>query len=265
MTQTKTLSGYAAPRGFAESTGQVVLDGWQVIRHPALRYWRHTLTLAARLVRTAGPLAMLLCFFLGTFVTLQGVVVLGQFGIDRGLTGIIVSSLGLREMTLIVGASALGASAGAGFVTELGAMRVSDEIDAIEVMGVHSYPFLVSTRVVATTIASVPIFAGCIAANFLGGWLIAVAQANGMNMGTFSQYFWVGIAPVDVVYALLKGIMAATVTALVCATTGYRAQGGPIGVGMAVGEALNLSLMLIMIANLCMSYAFWGLGDTVRI
>ncbi len=259
------MSGYAAPRGFAESTGQVVLDGWRVLRHPALRYWRHTATLTARLVKTCGPLAMLMCFFLGTFVTLQGTVVLGQFGIDRGLTGIIVSSLGLREMTLIVGASALGASAGAGFVTELGAMRVSEEIDAIEVMGLHSYPFLVSTRVTATMLASVPVFVGCIAANFAGGWLVAASQASGINMGTFSQYFWVGIAPVDVVYALLKGIMAATTTALVCTTTGYRAQGGPIGVGMAVGEALNLSLMLIMMLNLCMSYVFWGLGDTVRI
>lgn len=161
--------------------------------------------------------------------------------------------------------SAIGASAGAGYVTELGAMRVSEEIDAIEVMGLHSYPYLVSTRVVAAFLAAVPIFAGAIAATFAGGFLSANLQINGLNVGSFNDFFWVGVAPIDILYAMIKGVVATGIVTLVCASGGYRAKGGPIGVGMAVGESLNLTLVLVMFVNLFLSYLFWGITDTVKI
>jgi phospholipid/cholesterol/gamma-HCH transport system permease protein len=265
MAQGKVLTGFVAPPGLAESTGRIVIDGGRVLRHPGLKYWSVLLRHTTDVVRTAGPIAWLMCFFLGGFTTLTVASVVGRFGIDPGLAGLIVSSMGLRELTLIVGTAAVGSSVGAGFVTTLGAMRVSEEIDAIEVMSIDSYPYLVSTRVWASLIAALPVFVGAIAFTFAGGYMSALFQVSGMNQGSYLQFFWIGFAPIDVVFALAKGVVATGTLAIVCASTGYRASGGPVGVGMAVGEALNVSLVLVMYLNLIMSYLFWGLNDTVKI
>lgn len=259
------LASFHTPTGLVESTGRITLDAGRVLRHPGLRYWPMTVGLATRLVKDAGPMAWLLCFFQGTFVVIQAAAILGGFGVDRGLSGIILSSLGLRELCMIMATAAIGASAGAGYVTELGAMRVSEEIDAIEVMGLHSYPYLVSTRVLAAVLAGIPIFAGSIAFMFLGSFLSASLQVNGLNIGSFSTFFWVGIAPIDIFYALVKGSIACSIVSLVCSSGGYRAKGGSIGVGMAVGESLNLTLVLVMFVNLFLSYLFWGISNTVKI
>jgi len=259
------VTAFHSPKGMVESTGRVALDAGKVLRHPGFRYWSTTVNLAVRLVRDAAPMALLLCFFVGSFVVIQGAFILGRFGVDRGLAGMIISSLGLREMCMLMGASAIGASAGAGWVTELGAMRVSEEIDALEVMGLHSYPYLVSTRVMAAVMAGIPIFAGSIAAMFLGSFMSASLQISGLNMGSFSSFFWAGIAPIDIFYTLVKGSIACAMVALVCSSGGYRARGGPIGVGMAVGESLNLTLVLVMFVNLFLSYLFWGISNTVKI
>lgn len=262
---TRTSQGFESPQGLVESTGRVALDAARVIRDPALEHWRVTVHLIAKLVREAGPLACFLCFFQGAFVTIQASVILGGFGIDRGLSGIIVASLSLRELTLITGTAALGASIGAGFVTELGAMRVSDEIDALDVMGLRSYPYLVSTRVIASAIAAIPIFAGAILATFIGGALTAAFQVGGMSLGSYAAFFRLGYAPIDLIFVLFKGVVATATIAMVCSSTGYRAKGGPVGVGMAVGEALNLTLVIVMFLNLLMSYLFWGISDSVKI
>lgn len=259
------LVSFQSPTGLVESTGGVALDLGRVLRHPGFRYWPITVKLATRLVKDAGPMAWLLCFFQGTFVVIQAAPILGGFGVDRGLSGIIISSLGLRELCLVMTTSAIGASAGAGYVTELGAMRVSEEIDAIEVMGLHSYPYLVSTRVTAAFLAAIPIFAGAIAFMFAGAFLSANLQISGLNIGSFNNFFWVGVAPIDIFYAMVKGVVATGIVTLVCASGGYRAKGGPIGVGMAVGESLNLTLVLVMFVNLFLSYLFWGISDTVKI
>lgn len=260
-----TAAGFGSPAGMMESTGRVVLDAGQTLRHPGLSHWRVILTITNRLVRSAGPLAWFLCLSQGAVITIQSAVILGGFGVDRGLGGIIVASLGLRELVLISGTAALGASIGAGYVTELGSMRVSEEIDAIEVMGIASYPYLVSTRVIAAVIAAVPIFVGCIAACFIGGIASAAYQVGGMNLGNYVAFFRVGFTPIDLVFVVVKGVVATGMVAMICASTGYRAKGGSVGVGMAVGEALNLTLVLVMFMNLLMSYLFWGISDTVKL
>lgn len=259
------LTGFQAPSGLLESTGRVALDAGHVIRNPGIQYWPSLVGHVTRLIKMAGPLTWLLCFAQGAFITIQASTIMGSFGIDRGLSALIVSSLGVRELTMIMAMAAIGASAGAGFVTELGSMRVSEEIDAIEVMGLDSFPFLVSTRVIASMIAAVPILIFALVSLFLGGYLSAAYQFDNIAIGSYLSFFWTGVTPLDLVFAISKGVVGVGIIALVCTTTGYRASGGPVGVGMAVGEALNLTLVLVMIVNLLLSYLFWGITDTVKI
>ncbi len=248
-----------------QTMGVIMFDLAGVVRDPGLKYWKRTVNQAAYLFWSSAPLAIWLCFFLGLAISVQTINVLGQIGADRGLTGILVGSLGLRELAVIVGSLSLGASAGAGSVTELGAMRVAEEIDAIETMSVSSRPYLLSTRVFATVIASLPIIVFCVGATFLGGWVVAWTQSDSVSVGSFGYFFWLSLAPMDFVFALMKGAVIATSTAVICTSFGYRAGGGPVGVGLAVGRALNLSIIAAMLINLAMSYMFWGVKDTLRL
>ena len=253
------------PTGLSESTGRVMFDLIAVLRRPGLEYWTTTLKHANTIFVEVAPLAFFMCLFQAAFLVIQASFAFAQLGVDPGVGGIILSNLGLRELTMLVTAAALGASMGAGFVTELGAMRVAEEIDAIECIGLHSYPYLVSTRVLAAMIASIPIFAGAIACTFIGGFVALFLQVGNANPGSFAQYFLIGFVGKDIIFVLIKGIVATMVVAIVCSSTGYRASGGPVGVGMAVGEALNLVLVLVMVLNLFMSYVMRGGSDSVSI
>lgn len=81
------LVSFQSPTGLVESTGGVALDLGRVLRHPGFRYWPITVRLAARLVKDAGPMAWLLCFFQGTFVVIQAASILGGFGVDVAFRG----------------------------------------------------------------------------------------------------------------------------------------------------------------------------------
>lgn len=252
----------------AESTtvtavGAIVHD-LKALRH-GLKYWRITLEQARIVFRSTAPLSIWLCFFLGLALVIQSTDVIGGIGADRGLAGIAVGALGLREVAINVSLLGIAASAGAGYVTELGAMRVAEEIDALEVMGIDSHSYLLSTRMWGTFIAAVPLIVFCIAATFAGGWAAAFAQRDVMSVGSFGAFFWRSIATADFPYALIKGSVLAVLTVLICTSLGYRASGGPVGVGLAVGKALDLSIVSGMLLNLAMTYAFWGLSDTLRI
>lgn len=245
------------------AVGSIVYD-MKAMRY-GFKYWRLTLHQASAVFRSTAPLCMWLCFFIGLALVVQATNVIGMIGADRGLAGIAVGALGLREIAINVALLGIAASAGAGYVTELGAMRVAEEIDALEVMSIDSHSYLLSTRMWGTLIAAVPLLIFCIGMTFAGGWLAALSQSSVMSLGSFGLFFWRSIATVDFPYALIKGTVLAVLTALICTSLGYRASGGPVGVGLAVGKALDLSIVAGMLLNLAMTYMFWGLSDTLKI
>lgn len=245
--------------------GDIGRVGSDLRRGYLLRYGRKTLEHAVTQFQAAAPLTLWLCFFIGTAATFQAVNVLGLVGADRALAAVLIGSIGLREVSMLMALLALSATAGAGFVTELGSMRVAEEIDALEVMGVSSHPYLITTRLFGTALAVVPLMVFGIGATFLGGWLIAWAQSDILSIGGFGFYFWRVIAPLDFFFALIKGVVIGMTIAMVGLSNGYRATGGPVGVGQAVGRALNLSIIAGVLMNLALSYVFWGTKDTVSL
>jgi phospholipid/cholesterol/gamma-HCH transport system permease protein len=202
-------------------------------------------------------------FFTGTEVGLQGFKGLEQIGAES-FTGLIGSFANVREVTPLIAGVAFAAQVGAGFTAELGAMRISDEIDALEVMSVPSRSYLVATRVTAAVIAIVPLYLISLFASFAATKLVST-RFFGLSEGVYDYYFRLYLPPIDIVFSVIKAIVFAVVVALIHCYYGYNASGGPAGVGVAVGRAIRLSIVVVVLLNLILSLIFWGGGNTVSL
>ena len=202
-------------------------------------------------------------FFTGTEVGLQGFKGLQQIGAEN-FTGLIGAFANTREVTPLIAGVAFAAQVGAGFTAELGAMRISEEIDALEVMSVPSKAYLVATRVVAALIAIIPLYLISLFASFFATKLVST-QFFGMSSGSYDYYFRLYLPVQDIAFSLIKACLFAIVVALVHCYYGYYASGGPAGVGVAVGRAIRLSIVCVVVLNLVLSLIFWGGGNTVSL
>jgi phospholipid/cholesterol/gamma-HCH transport system permease protein len=220
---------------------------------------------AGALVVGAGMVFVIfsMSFFTGTEVGLQGYAGLEQIGAEA-FTGIIGSFANTREVTPLIAGVALAAQVGAGFTAELGAMRISDEIDALEVMSVPSKPYLVATRVTAAIVAIVPLYLISLFASFFATRFVST-RFFGLSEGVYDYYFRLYLPPLDVFFSVVKAVIFAAIVALVHCYYGYNATGGPAGVGVAVGRAIRLSIVLVVVLNFVLSLLFWGGGNTVSL
>jgi len=214
------------------------------------------------LTGTVGVIAFL-SFFAGTEVGLQGYASLSQVGVSK-FTAFISAYFNTREVAPLVASIALAATVGCGFTARLGAMRISEEIDALEVMGIRSIPYLVTTRIVAALLAVVPLYIVALFASYLSPRIITTVMF-GQSAGTYDHYFMVFLPPEDVFYSFLKLIVLAIAIILIHCYYGYSASGGPAGVGTAVGRAIRTSIVTIVAADFFLSFAIWGSNTTVRI
>jgi phospholipid/cholesterol/gamma-HCH transport system permease protein len=239
----------------------------------ALRYPREILVLMSDITLGSGALVVgggmffvvtSIAFFTGTEVGLEGFNGLQQIGADA-FTGVITALANTREITPLVAGVALAAQVGAGFTAQLGAMRISDEIDALEVMGVNSIVYLVATRVWAALITMIPLYLAALFASYLASELV-VTKFFGLSPGTYTHYFRLYLPPLDIFYSFLKAMIFAVLVTFVHCYYGYNATGGPAGVGVAAGRAIRLSIILVVVVNLFMSLIlFGGVNATARL
>ena len=242
------------------------------IRKVLLKYHNVVFSLVSDITIGAGALVVgggmvfvifSMSFFTGTEVGLQGFKGLQQIGAEN-FTGLIGAFANTREVTPLIAGVAFAAQVGAGFTAELGAMRISEEIDALEVMSVPSKTYLVATRVVAALIAIIPLYLISLFASFFATKLVST-QFFGMSSGAYDYYFRLYLPVQDVIFSLAKACLFATVVALIHCYYGYYATGGPAGVGVAVGRAIRLSIVCVVVLNLVLSLIFWGGGNTVSL
>ena len=199
----------------------------------------------------------------GAMVGLQGYPGLERIGAEA-FTGLVASYSNVREVTPIIAGVALVAQVGTGFTAEIGAMRISEEIDALEVMGINSLTYLVCTRVAAGVIALVPLYLVSLFMAFAATRLITI-EYFGLSPGIYDYYFHLYLPPIDVFYSVIKVAVFAFIIMFVHCYRGYYAAGGPVGVGVAAGRAIRESTILMILMNLVLSYIFWGHGSTVRL
>jgi phospholipid/cholesterol/gamma-HCH transport system permease protein len=211
---------------------------------------------------TAGVMAAL-SLFVGSLVGLQGFRALDSLGVEA-LTGFITAYFTTRDIAPLVAAAALTATLGAGFTAQLGAMRISEEVDALEVMAVPSLPFLITTRVIAGVLAVIPMYTIGLLASFAAARL-NVMLVNGLPGGTYDHYFDLFLPVSDVLYSYLKVIAFALVIILIHCHYGYRATGGPAGVGVAVGRAVRSSIVSTAILDFFLTLVLFGTETTVRV
>ncbi|MEZ0580246.1 MlaE family ABC transporter permease [Nocardioides sp. MH1] len=198
----------------------------------------------------------------GIEVGLQAYTSFDNIGVST-LSGFFSAYFNTREVAPIIAGIALTATVGAGFTAQLGAMRVSEEIDALEVMAVHPVPYLVTTRIIAGLIAVVPLFAIALMMCWLATYLV-VTVGYDQAPGTYMHYFDTFLIPSDLFLAMVKVVLMALVIVSICCYHGFRASGGPAGVGKAVGKAVRSALICTMFIDLIFAIAIWG-GPSVHI
>ena len=237
-----------------------------------VRYPKEILRLLTEVTFGTGGLAIIggtigvitaMSFFTGTEVGLQGFTALDQLG-TSAFTGFISAYFNTREIAPLVAGIALAATVGCGYTAQLGAMRISEEVDALEVMAIPSLPYLVTTRVIAGLAAIIPLYiVGLLSSYFATRFVVTVAY--GQSPGTYDHYFDLFLPPGDVLWSFFKVLIFAVVVIMIHCFYGYYATGGPAGVGVAVGHAVRTSIVAINVVDLLLSMAIWGTTTTVRL
>jgi len=237
-----------------------------------VRYPKETFRLLGEVAFGRGALAVIggtvgvivaMAFFTGTEVGIQGYAALNQLG-TGAFTGFFSAYFNTREIAPIVTGIALAATVGCGFTAQLGAMRISEEVDALEVMAIRSLPYLVSTRVIAGLIAVIPLYVAGLLSSYAATRL-TVTLAYGQSTGTYDHYFTLFLPAQDILWSFVKVLVFAVVVIMVHCYYGYTASGGPVGVGIAVGRAVRTSIVVINVVDLLLSMAIWGTTTTVRL
>ncbi|CDO06104.1 MlaE family ABC transporter permease [Mycolicibacterium cosmeticum] len=233
--------------------------------HAAMHYRREVIRLIAEISMGAGTLAMIggtvvivgfLTLATGGTLAIQGYSSLGNIGIEA-LTGFLAAFINVRIAAPVVAGIGLAATFGAGVTAQLGAMRINEEIDALESMAIRPVEYLVSTRIVAGMIAITPLYAIAVILSFLASQFTTTVLL-GQSSGLYDHYFYTFLNPIDLLWSFLQAILMAITILLIHTYFGYFATGGPSGVGIAVGNAVRTSLIVIVSVTLLVSLAIYG-------
>lgn len=229
------------------------------------RYKTELLRLIAQMGLGVGALAVIggtvvvvafLTMSLGALSAVIGYNQFAEIGVEA-LTGFASAYFNVRLAAPSGAAIALAATIGAGATAQLGAMRINEEIDALEVMGIRSIAYLASTRVVAGVIVVIPLYCVAVLAAFFSTRFLTVA-IYGQSVGVYDHYFHTFLYPLDLVWSFLQAVAMAVVIMLVHTYYGFTASGGPAGVGEAVGRAVRTSLVTTGVLLVFISLALYG-------
>jgi phospholipid/cholesterol/gamma-HCH transport system permease protein len=192
----------------------------------------------------------------GAIVAVQGYNQLASVGVEA-LTGFASAFFNTREIQPGTVMVALAATVGAGSTAQLGAMRINEEIDALEAIGIRSVSYLASTRVLAGVIVAVPLFCVGLMTAYLAA-RVGTTAIYGQGAGVYDHYFYTYLHPTDVLWSIGEVAAVALMIMLMCTYYGYTASGGPSGVGEAVGRAVRASMVVASLLIVVMTLAIYG-------
>ena len=251
----------ATPRGWIEAFGEIVKFGGRMVADVAtlrvLRFFGEALRQAGILIISSTLVIWGLVFIIGLECGIEG----AYFTYGEGTpaySGVFAAWCDLRELVPLVFGYMMAAKVGTGIVAELGSMRISDEIDALEVMGLDSMTFLCATRLLAAWLVLPFMYIAAIGIAYLGSYIAVVHQVGSVSSGGYFLIFWQFQNPPDFLFSLIKGMTMATVIVLVGCYYGYNASGGPVGVGTATAKSMVLNLVAVNLIGSLGSQVFWG-------
>jgi phospholipid/cholesterol/gamma-HCH transport system permease protein len=247
---------------------QTIRGIWDAVVH----YRTEVVRLIAQMSLGVGALAVIggtivivgfLTLSAGSLIAVQAYSQLQQVGVEA-LAGFTSAFLNVRLVSPLVAGIGLAATIGAGATAQLGAMRISEEVDALEVMGIRSVAYLASSRVLAGVIVVIPLYCIAVLAAF-AATRTGTTLVYGQSTGVYDHYFYTFLNPTDLIYSFLQAISMAVVVMLVHTYYGFTATGGPAGVGEAVGRAVRTSLVAAVFVTLFVSLAIYGQSGNLNL
>jgi phospholipid/cholesterol/gamma-HCH transport system permease protein len=229
----------------------------QVMSLRVFRFFGEALRQAGILVLSSTMVIWSLVFFIGLQCGIEGAYFTRAQGAPA-YSGVFAAWCDLREMVPYAFGYMMAAKVGTGIVAELGSMRISDEIDALEVMGIDSVLFLCATRLLAAWMVLPFIYVAAVGAGFFASYLAVVEQIGEVSSGGYFLIFWMFQNPPDLLYSVIKGMVMATAIVLVGCYYGYNASGGPVGVGTATAKSMVLNIVLVHLIGMLGTQVFWG-------
>jgi len=249
------------PRGWLDSFGELARFGSRVAglvySGRVLRFYGESLRQAGILILGSAMVIWAFVFILGLQCGLQGAYFFRAQGAPA-YAGLFAAWCDLREALPYAFGYILSAKVGTGIVAELGAMRISDEIDALEVMGIPPVTFLCATRLLGAWIALPFMYLVGIGVMYSASYLSVVQQVGDVSSGGFLLIFWMFQNPGDLIFSLIKGMVMATAIVSVGCYYGYTASGGPVGVGTATAQSMAVNIVLVHIIGMLGTVIFWG-------
>jgi phospholipid/cholesterol/gamma-HCH transport system permease protein len=255
------VSWLAVPRDWIANFGEIakfcgrVLG--QVFGLRVFRFFGEALRQAGILVLSSTLVIWGLVFIIGLQCGIEGAYFNRSVGAPA-YAGVFSAWCDLRELVPYGFGYMMAAKVGTGIVAELGSMRISDEIDALEVMGIDSMVFLCATRLLAAWLVLPFMYIAAVGAGFFASYLAVVQQIGEVSSGGFFLVFWMFQNPPDLLYSVLKGMFMATAIVLVGCYYGYTAGGGPVGVGTATAKSMVLNIVLVHLIGMLGTQLFWG-------
>jgi phospholipid/cholesterol/gamma-HCH transport system permease protein len=252
----------ALPREWLSSVGEV--GGFmarvmgEVYGLRVFRFFGETLRQAGLIIVSSTLVVLGLAFFIGLGTCgIEGAYFAEAQGVGS-VAGIFAAWCNLREAVPYAFGYMMAAKVGTGIVAEIGAMRINDEIDALEVMGIDSIVFLCATRLLAAWIVLPFMYLTAIGVAYLASYIAVVDQVGYVTSGGYLLLFWQYQNPPDVLFSLTKGMFMATAVVLVGCYYGYKASGGPVGVGTATAKSMVLNIVLVTMIGMLGTEIFWG-------
>jgi phospholipid/cholesterol/gamma-HCH transport system permease protein len=251
----------AIPREWVASFGDIVKFCSRVVGEVlglrVFRYFGEALRQAGLLILSSTLVIWGLIFIIGLQCGIEGAYFNRAVG-SPAYAGVFAAWCDLRELVPYAFGYMMAAKVGTGIVAEIGSMRISDEVDALEVMGISSMTFLCATRLLAAWLVLPFMYLAGIGAGFFASYLAVVQQIGEVSSGGFFLIFWMFQNPPDLLYSVIKAMAMATVIVLVGCYYGYNASGGPVGVGTATAKSMVLNIVLVHLIGMLGTQIFWG-------
>ncbi len=232
---------------------------WRVLRGTtsARPYVTEVLRQATILARGSVFIVLMLVFAFGLVIGVQSAYGARLVGAPS------IAALGpaigsLRELTPYAFGYMMAAKVSTGYVAEIGTMRITDEIDALDVMGFNSLVYLCTTRILATWIILPLVYGIAVVVGYTASYLAIVVQIGQVSSGGYFELFWKFQSPPDFLFSAIKGMLMGTYVVLVGVYYGYKVRGGPVQVGVATARAMVVNLVGIHLIGVLTSELFWG-------
>ncbi|AEF39621.1 ABC transporter permease [Hoyosella subflava] len=272
-TQTALIRARSKVTGPLDSTGFAIVFVWQAlsaIPTTLKKYRAETMRTITDMTWGRGsiivgggtvPMLIILGLIIGGSVAIESFATLNMIGLGP-LTGVVSAFANTRELAPIAAGIGFAAQAGCRMTAQIGSMRISEEIDAIESLGIRSIPFVVTTRVIAGAVAIVPTFLIALIFSYFACRSVIVVFHE-QAAGVYDHYFYQFVSGWDITAAVIKVLVFGVAVILIHCYHGFLATGGPEGVGIASGRAVRASFVAIIVLDMLLSIALWGFHSEI--